>query len=157
MTYDNTPLPIAAVELSMAKHGGHLIAAMGEDGDQFLILGHLSDTEARAVVLAYISTEYGYDGDLPEKLNITRDWYTFTPHRDDCTDEVCAPCVEGRCDDCTKPDDCVCADGGDGHGGSWCYCDEWGWFACRWPRDAALPFPAAGHPAYHAATWVWLG
>lgn len=159
MAYENAALAIADVEATMERHADHLVCEIGEDGEQLLILGHLDDDQARAVVVAYASAEWGYDdGDVSTNPGISRGWYAFTPHHDGCADDVCAPCIEGRHDECTVTDDtrCDCADTGEGHRGTWCSCDEFRWWASRWPSDPAIPFPAAGHPAYHAVTWVQL-
>ncbi len=157
MTYDNAPLAIADVEASMDRHAGHLVCEVGEDSEQLLILGHLDDEQAREVAVAYASAAWSYDdGDVTENPGVSRGWYAFTPHQDDCAVNVCDPCIAGKHDACSQPTDCECAGTGEDHGGRWCSCDEYQWWAEPWSARWAAPFPHVGHPDFHAVTWVTL-
>lgn len=114
---------------------GHGMVELGEDGESWLIAGHVDQDEALAIINIYLD-ECGCDLLEPDYARVEQTWCAFRPHRDDCP-------TGQPCDDDCDPEDC------DHKGG--CYCDE-----CQWWPDFSTTIALAEHPdpVYHPVTHI---
>lgn len=105
---------------------GIRLGMLGEDGDHFIALGHVTDQEVSQAVLELVRGEF--DPCVgPEEISggVTRGWAVFTGHREACTGKMYDPAEK----DSLQLTDEELAET--------CNCDEYQWYLGEILSDVA--------------------
>lgn len=92
-TDDQPRIPFADIESSFNNHYGHKALGLGDDGDQFLIIGHVEPLHVVGIARHVLHTDLDFDMTEPFTVTSVRQTHAeFTNHFDGCPRGETCPC-----------------------------------------------------------------